>query len=99
VQRFFGKGKFDAIKEKKIKKAIFCISFFFVINVTLLGCATFRGELGPKLYDNATSLIISDNTLLLPQTTDKDFMRIVLTRLSEFTDTEIKGQGYVGLGQ
>ena len=70
------------------------ILVFLIINVTLLGCATISKEPGPKLYDNATFSIISDNTLLVPQTTDsKDFMRIILTRLSEFTDTEIKEQG------
>jgi len=62
------------------------------MTILVSGCASFRGEPGPKLYDNATISIVSDN-ILLPQTIDKDFTQIVIMRLNEFTKSEIERQG------
>ena len=72
--------------------------FIVLLATTMMifGCASYRGEPGPKLYDNATISIISNN-ILLPQIVDKDFTQIVITRLDEFTKSEIQGQGNLEL--
>lgn len=79
---------------------LLCMLLLTVIS----GCSTFRGPPGPKLYDHAFIVVNSDNTLLQQQSSDKelkelqqsggkDMLRIVRTRLNEFTEDELASQG------
>jgi hypothetical protein len=66
--------------------------------------AVFKRPPGPKLYDNAFIVVKSDNPLLLQKSSDKEFkelkhlvdkdmLRIIHTRLNEFTEDELQSQG------
>jgi hypothetical protein len=88
------------VKEKMKSIYLLCLLLLTVIS----GCSIFRGPPGPKLYDNVLIVINSDNTLLqqqssdkefkeLQQSGDKDMMRIVRTRLNEFSEDELASHG------
>ncbi len=59
----------------------------------LSACATFRGPPGPKLYDNIVLVTMSENVLLVPQSIEKEFIRVMSTRQTEFSQTEVAKQG------
>lgn len=74
-----------------------------ILTAVISGCSIFLGP-KPKLYDNAFVVINSDNTLILQQSSDKEFkglqqsgdkemMRIIRTRLNEFTEDELASRG------
>lgn len=64
--------------------------------VGLMGCAPLvrlhRATL-PILYDNAAISVVTDNVLLFPQTQDRDFIKILSSRLNDATKTEIENRG------
>jgi hypothetical protein len=64
-----------------------------LIALTLSACSIFRGPPEPKLYDNATLVITSNNVLLTPQTLDNEFMRTVRARLNGYTESELASEG------
>ena len=67
------------------------------------GCSHFKGTPEPKLYDNAFIVIKNENTLVhqssdkelknLQESDDKEMMRIVRARLTEFTEDELVSRG------
>ena len=74
-----------------------------MLTAVISGCTFLLGP-RPKLYDNAFIVIKSDNTLILQQSSDKELkdlqqssdkemMRIVRTRLNEFTEDELASRG------
>lgn len=66
---------------------------------SLSGCAAMKGPPGPKLYDNVTIAVTSENALVVPSTVDKDFMRILTARMTQFTEQEISSQGDLQIAQ
>jgi hypothetical protein len=70
-----------------------------LVVLALSACSIFRGPPGPKLYDNATLVITSNNVLLTPQTLDNEFMRTVRARLNGYTESELASEGDLKLVQ
>jgi hypothetical protein len=62
----------------------------------MVGCAPLarlhRATL-PINYYNATLSVVSDNVLLFPQTQDKEFIKILASRLNDVTKAEIENRG------
>lgn len=81
-------------------KNLWLLSFLIA---AISGCSHFKGSPSPKLYDNAFIVITNENTLVhqssdqelknLQQSDDKEMMRIVRARLTEFTEDELASRG------
>ena len=61
--------------------------------VGLIGCASLQRARLPIMYDNAVVSVITDNVLLFPQTQDKEFIKILASRLNDVTKAEIENRG------
>lgn len=71
----------------------FCsLAAIVILAFTLSGCAL-NQLTKPIIYDNATISIVTDNVLLFPQMSEKEFIKILATRLTDFTTAEIAKQG------
>jgi hypothetical protein len=55
--------------------------------------ARLHRETLPIMYDNTTVSVVTDNVLLFPQMSDKEFMKILSSRLNDATKAEIAKQG------
>lgn len=61
-----------------------------LLSLALSACTTTRG---PKLYDNLTLVVKTENTLIVPTSTDREFLKIVSARLQDFTETAVNAEG------
>jgi hypothetical protein len=67
-----------------------------IIGLIIIGCAPIhrlQNSSKPVMYDNVIISIATDNLLLFPQTTDKDFIPLLSSHLNDATKNEILRQG------
>ena len=64
-----------------------------VFLLCLSACSVFRGPPGPKIYDNATVVVVSDKLISRPPITESELLKNIRLRYADFTEAALQSEG------